>query len=82
MAKLTDITVDVKANLNVDRRTAETCLRLVEIFCNENGISVIGHRDEDHYTTFEFERKSSPGISREAWNAINAIGREAHPNEP
>ena len=68
MAKLTDITIDVKANLNVDRRTAETCLKLVEIFCNATRTGVIGHMDEDGYTTFEFERKSS--------NAINAIGRE------
>ena len=57
MGKLTDITIDVKANLNVDRRTAETCLKLVEIFCNENKIGVIGHCDEDHYTTFKFMDK-------------------------
>ena len=73
MAKLTDITIDVKANLNVDRRTAETCLRLVEIFCNTNRIGVIGHLDKDGYTTFEFDRKSS--------NAINAIGREPQKGE-
>ena len=81
MGKLTDITIDVKANLNVDRRTAETCLKLVEIFCNANGIDVIGHRNEDNCTTFEFERKSSPGISREAFDAINAIGRCTHKEE-
>lgn len=57
MAKLTDITINVTANLNVDRRTAETCLRLVENFCNTNGISVIAHRGEDGYTTFEFDIK-------------------------
>lgn len=67
MGKLTDITIDVKANLNVDRRTAETCLRLVEIFCNANRIDVIGHRGEDGYTVFQFADrcKSSPGISKE-----------------
>ena len=43
MGKLTDITIDVKANLNVNRRTAETCLRLVEIFCNATRTGVIGH---------------------------------------
>lgn len=58
MGKLTDITIDVKANLNVDRRTAETCLRLVETFCNATRTGVIGHIDEDGYTTFEFEHKS------------------------
>lgn len=79
MGKLTDITIDPKANLHVDRKTAETCLKLVEIFCNANGINVLGHRDENHYTTFEFETKhSSTGISRETAEALNAIGREAH----
>lgn len=63
MAKIQDLTIDVKANLNVDRRTAETCLRLVELFCNATRTIVIGHRGEDGYTTFEFERKSTPGIS-------------------
>lgn len=77
MAKLTDITIDVKANLNVDRRTAETCLRLVEIFCNAKRIGVIGHRGEDGYTTFEFEDKLC-GVSKETLDAIKAIGREAH----
>lgn len=57
MGKLTDITIDVKANLNVDRRTAETCLRLVEIFCNATRTGVIGHMDEDGYTTFKFDIK-------------------------
>lgn len=55
MARVTDITIDVKANLNVDRRTAETCLRLVELFCNANRIGVRGHLGEDGYTAFAFE---------------------------
>ena len=78
MAKVTDITIDVKANLQVDRRTAETCLRLVEIFCNDRRIGVVGHLDEDGYTTFEFEDKNKPKISPEAYDAINAIGRNSH----
>ena len=81
MAK-TDLTIDVHAKLSVDRKTAETCLKLVEIFCNANGISVLGHRDENHYTTFEFETKhSSTGISRETAEALNAIGRNTHVKE-
>lgn len=78
MAKLSDITLDVKTNLMVDRRTAETCLRLVEIFCNDRGINVVVHRNEDGYTTFEFEDKNKPKISPEAYDAINAIGRNSH----
>ena len=64
MAKLTDITVDVKANMNVDRRTAETCLRLVEIFCNTNRIGVIGHLDEDGWTSFKFDIKHKEGDNK------------------
>ena len=78
MGKLTDITIDVKANLNVDRRTAETCLRLVEIFCNDKRIGVIGHMDADGYTTFEFEDKNKTKVSQETLDALNAIGRNTH----
>ena len=55
MAKLEDITIDVKTKLTIDRRTAETCLRMVEIFCNENGMNIIGHHGENGEITFEFE---------------------------
>lgn len=78
MAKISDITIDVKANLNVDRGTAETCLRLVEIFCNDRRIGVRGHIGEDGYTTFVFEDHLKPNISPEAVDAINAIGAKTH----
>ena len=78
MAKVNEITIDVKANLNVDRRTAETCLRLVEIFCNENGVNLIGHHDENGEITFEFECRNVPNISPDAFAAISAIGAKTH----
>ena len=81
MGKLTDITIDVKANLHIDRRTAETCLRLVEIFCNDKRIGVRGHIGEDGYTVFEFEDRCKPKISPEAVDALNAIGRNTHREE-
>ena len=54
MAKFEDITIDVKANLTVDRRTAETCLRLVEIYVNANSVMIEGHRKEDGEYEFRF----------------------------
>ena len=45
MAKLTDLTVDIKAKLCVDRETAELCLKMVEIYCNANNVQVVAERD-------------------------------------
>lgn len=78
MGKINDITIDVKANLNVSRRTAEICLNLVEIFCNDKGLNIICHRDEDGNKTFEFEKPNRHNISQEALDALNAIGRDTH----
>lgn len=36
MAKATEITVDVNCNLQVDGKTALTCLHLVQIYLNHN----------------------------------------------
>lgn len=79
MAKFEDVTIDVKARLDVDQRTAEGCLKLVEIFCNANGMIIHGHYDENNELTLGFERKTVlPKISPEAMDAIKAIGRDAH----
>ena len=83
-------TIDVKANLNVDRRTAETCLRLVEIYCNQNGVTVIPNRNmngEYEYTLGpEALPKLAPGgtfhkVSEDTLAAIHALGRGSHPND-
>lgn len=73
-----ELTVDVKANLSVDRRTAETCLRLVEIFCNDNGVDIVGHFAENGEVRFDFAHKTAPVISNKTLDAINAIGRGTH----
>ena len=45
-------TTDVK--LNIDRETAETCLRLVEVFVNENPVSVEFYRQENGKLKFVY----------------------------
>ena len=40
MAKFEDVTIDVKAKLDVDRKTAELCLSLIEIYCNANNLCI------------------------------------------
>ena len=77
MAK-TDLTIDVHAKLSVDRKTADTCLRLVELFCNENGLNLIGHHSNTGELTLKFERRREPKISAETMAAIHAIGLDSH----
>lgn len=89
MANASDFTVKVKAKLEVDRKTAETCLRLVETFCNTNGVTIIPNRKMDGEYEYrlgpEVFPKLSPGafpkVTEETFTAINAIGRKAHPGE-
>ena len=81
MAKATDITIDVTANINVDGRTAEACLKLVEIFCNARGLGVASRKDNKGGLIFEFVNSSKPNISQEALDAINAIGKNTHGEE-
>ena len=84
------LTVDVKANLTVDRRTADTCLRLVEIFCNDNNMRIIGHRVENGETEYSFELEPFPAlapgaafpkITEDALAAISAMGAKTHREE-
>jgi hypothetical protein len=89
MAKISDMTVEVKAKLEVDRRTAETCLRLVEIFCNANSVRITARRMENGEHEYYFEPepfpKLSPGafpkLTEDTLAAINAIGRGCHPDD-
>lgn len=76
MAKATEITVDVKAKLSVDRKTAETCLRLLEIYVNENDVEIFGNRKEDGTVEFEFEKRKR--LSQTTLDALHAIGRDSH----
>ena len=90
MPKLSDVTVEINARLSIDRRTAETCLRLVEIFCNDNSMRIIGHRMENGETEYSFELEPFPAlapgaafpkITEDALAAIGAIGAKTHREE-
>lgn len=56
MAKnATTLTVTINAKLDVDRKTAETCLRLVEAYVNANGVRIICNRKENGEEEYSFE---------------------------
>lgn len=78
MAKFSDITLDVKTNLMVDRRTAETCLRLVEIFCNTNRVNLIAKKADNGELEFHFQPEFNQ-ISEETLKALRTMGAMAHP---
>lgn len=43
----TSIEVKVNAKLEVSNETAEACLRIAQIYCNQNGLTVRGVKQED-----------------------------------
>lgn len=45
MAKLEELTFDIKAKMCVDRETAELCLKMAEIYCNASGVVIVGEKD-------------------------------------
>ena len=49
-----ELTVTINAKLDVDRKTAETCLRLVEAFVNANPVDLICNKQENGELTFEY----------------------------
>ena len=42
-----EITINVNANLCVDQRTAETCLKLVETYMNSTGSTLLCEKAKD-----------------------------------
>ncbi len=54
MAKVQDLTVEVKAKMTVDRKTAEACLKLVEMFVNESGVWIECNREANGEKSFQF----------------------------
>jgi hypothetical protein len=76
-----NFTVEVKTRLGVDRRTAETCLHLVETYCNANSMHLLANRMLNGELEFSFEHDSFPKVSAETLAAINAIGRGCHHDE-
>lgn len=55
-----ELTIKVKAKLEVSRSTAEACLKLVEVYANENpDIIVVANLNRDGTESFRFaERKT------------------------
>ena len=58
MAK-SELTVTINARLDVDHKTAETCLRLVEAFVNANPVDIVCHRKETGEMEFEYVFRGS-----------------------
>ena len=53
--KVEDVTVEVKAKMTVDKRTAEGCLHLVEMFVNDTGAKIIVNKDASGEIRFHYE---------------------------
>lgn len=56
MAKVEDITVEVKANMTVDKTTAEACLKLVELYIDQNDVDIIGNTKKDGTIELNFQK--------------------------
>ena len=53
--KAEELTVEVKAKMTVDKRTAEGCLHLVEMFVNDTGAKIIVDKDANGAMRFHYE---------------------------
>ena len=53
--KVTELTVTINAKLDVDRRTAETCLRLVEAYVNANPVLIAVDREPNGEVHYRYE---------------------------
>lgn len=53
--KANELTVEVKAKMTVDKRTAEDCLHLVEMFVNDTGAQIIADKDANGEMRFHYE---------------------------
>ena len=52
--KADEIVLKVKAKMTVDRKTAEACLKMVEMYVNESGVNVECCREESGEYSFRF----------------------------
>lgn len=50
----TELRVEIKAKLDVDKKTAEACLKLAEIYVNANGYAVVQQRLENGEIRLEY----------------------------
>ena len=57
--KVDELTVNVKTDLTVDKKTAEVCLKIVELYVNHNDVMVLVDKTEDGSLEFHFETKEA-----------------------
>ena len=55
LMKANELTVEVKAKMTVDKRTAEGCLHLVEMFVNDTGAQIIVDKDANGEMRFHYK---------------------------
>lgn len=60
---MASLTVNVKAKLDVDQKSAEACLRLLELFVNANPVDIVCTRNKEGEVELQFvERRYSPDV--------------------
>lgn len=58
MAKIDKLTIGV--SLSVDEKTALACLAIAEIYVNQRGAEIIGHKKYDGSIAYHFEYGPEP----------------------
>lgn len=53
MADIGKLTIGV--SLSVDEKTAQACLKIIEMYVNQTGADIIGHREDDGSIAYHFE---------------------------
>ena len=53
MAEMGKLTIGV--GLSVDEKTAQVCLKIVEMYVNQTGADIIGHKEDDGSIAYRFE---------------------------
>ena len=54
MAKMIDqLTIGI--SLSVDEKTAQACLKIVEMYVNQTGADIIGYKNDDGAMAYHFE---------------------------
>ncbi len=49
---ISEVTVPVKIDIKIDKGTAETCLKIVELFVNNNPETILASEREDGSTEY------------------------------
>lgn len=53
----TELKVTIKAKFDVDKKTAETCLRLVEMYVNANNVYIMCNKSPNGEVSYWYEEK-------------------------